>query len=73
MASLMLGSGKRLRIVSKGFDRSGLNRYVQSATLNGQDLKTNWFRHVQIKDGGTLVLTMGSSPSTWGTVTPPPH
>jgi predicted alpha-1,2-mannosidase len=71
-ASLMLGNGKRLRIVSKGFDRSGLNRYVQSATLNGQDLTTNWFRHAQIKDGGTLVLTMGSSPTAWGTETPPP-
>lgn len=71
-ASLSLGNGKHLHIVAKGFDPSGLNRYVQSATLNGQDLPTSWFRHAQIKDGATLVLTMGSSPSKWGTVTPPP-
>ncbi|WP_202925565.1 GH92 family glycosyl hydrolase [Edaphobacter sp. 12200R-103] len=70
--SLSLGNGKRLRIEAKNFDPSGLNRYVQSATLNGQELKTNWFRHAQIKDGGTLVLTLGSAPSVWGTTTPPP-
>jgi predicted alpha-1,2-mannosidase len=71
-ASLVLGNGKRLHILTKGFDSSGLNHYVQSATLNGENLQTNWFRHAQIKDGATLVLTMGSSPSTWGTGTPPP-
>ncbi|HEY0163441.1 MAG TPA: GH92 family glycosyl hydrolase [Edaphobacter sp.] len=71
-ASLSLGNGKHLHIVAKGFDPNGLNRYVQSATLNGQELKTNWFRHSQIKDGGTLVMTLGSAPSTWGTTTPPP-
>ncbi|MCU1225119.1 MAG: putative alpha,2-mannosidase [Edaphobacter sp.] len=71
-ASLVLGNGKRLHIMANGFDHAGLNRYVQFATLNGQNLQTNWFRHEQIKDGGTLVLTMGSSPSTWGTGTPPP-
>ncbi|MEG9435699.1 GH92 family glycosyl hydrolase [Edaphobacter sp. HDX4] len=71
-ASLALGNGRRLHILTKGFDSSGLNRYVQSATLNGENLQTNWFRHAQIKDGATLMLTMGSSPSTWGTGTPPP-
>ncbi len=71
-ASLLLGNGKRLHIIAKGFDPSGLTRYVQSATLNGENLQTSWFRHAQIKDGGTLVLTMGSSPTAWGTVTPPP-
>jgi predicted alpha-1,2-mannosidase len=71
-ASLSLGGGKRLRIVAKNLDANGLNRYVQSATLNGADLPTSWFRHAQIKDGGTLVLTMGSAPSRWGKTTPPP-
>jgi putative alpha-1,2-mannosidase len=71
-ASLSLGDGKKLRIVAKNFDASGLNRYVQSATLNGADLPTSWFRHAQIKDGATLVLTMGSAPSTWGKTMPPP-
>jgi len=71
-ASLMMGNGKSLHIVAKGLDPSGLNRYVQSATLNGHELKTSWFRHAEIKEGGSLVLTMGSSPSAWGTATPPP-
>lgn len=71
-ASLALGNGKELRIVAKNLDGNGLNRYVQSATLNGVDLPNAWFRHSQIKDGATLVLTMGSAPSDWGKVTPPP-
>jgi predicted alpha-1,2-mannosidase len=71
-ASLALADGKKLHIVAKNLDRDGLNRYVQSATLNGVDLSTSWFRHAQIKDGATLVLTMGSAPSNWGKTTPPP-
>ena len=71
-ASLTLGNGKKLRIIAKNLDPNGLNRYVQSATLNGVDLPNAWFRHAQIKDGATLVLTMGSAPSGWGTTTPPP-
>ncbi len=71
-ASLALANGKKLRIIAKNLDPSGLNRYVQSATLNGVDLPNAWFRHAQIKDGATLILTMGSAPSTWGTTTPPP-
>jgi len=71
-ASLALAHGKTLHIIAKSFDASGLNRYVQSATLNGHELTTNWFRHREIADGGTLVLTMGSAPSAWGTTNPPP-
>ncbi len=71
-ASLSLGHGKKLRIVAKNLDPNGLNRYVQSAMLNGTDLPNAWLRHAQIQDGATLVLTMGSSPSSWGTATPPP-
>jgi len=71
-ASLTLGNGRKLRIVAKNLDHTGLNRYIQSATLNGVDLPNSWFRHAQIKDGATLVFTMGSAPSAWGTVTPPP-
>jgi predicted alpha-1,2-mannosidase len=71
-ASLILGNGEKLRIVAKNLDTNGLNRYVQSATLNGIDLPTSWFRHGQIKDGATLVLTMGSAPSNWGKTPPPP-
>jgi predicted alpha-1,2-mannosidase len=71
-ASLDLGNGKKFRIIAKNLDGQGLNRYVQSATLNGVDLSNSWFRHAQIKDGATLVLTMGSAPSNWGRAVPPP-
>jgi predicted alpha-1,2-mannosidase len=71
-ASLSLGNGKTLRIIAKNLDGNGLNRYVQSVTLNGVDLPNSWFRHAQIKDGATLVFSMGSSPSNWGKSTPPP-
>ena len=71
-ASLDLGNGKKLHIIAKNLDGQGLNRYVQSATLNGVDLPNSWFRHAQIKDGATLVLTMGSAPSRWGRAVPPP-
>ncbi len=65
-ASLSLGNGKKLHIVAKNLDPDGLNRYVQSATLNGVDLPNAWFRHEQIQNGATLILTMGPAPSGWG-------
>jgi putative alpha-1,2-mannosidase len=71
-ASLTLGNGKRLRIVAKGLDPSGLNHYIQTATLDGAELPTSWLRHAQIKDGATLVFTLGPAPSAWGRATPPP-
>ena len=71
-ASLTLGNGKKLRIIAKNLDKSGLNHYIQSASLNGVDLPNSWFRHAQIKDGATIVFTMGSAPSAWGRTTPPP-
>jgi putative alpha-1,2-mannosidase len=71
-ASLALANGKMLHIATKGFDASGLNRYVQSAKLNGRDLTTSWFRHAEIANGGELVLTLGPAPSTWGTTELPP-
>ncbi len=71
-ASLSLGNGKKLHIVAKNLDPDGLNRYVQSATLNGVALPNAWFRHEQIQNGATLILTMGPAPSDWGKATPPP-
>ena len=65
-ASLTLGNGKKLRIVAKNLDTNGLNRYVQSATLNGVDLPTSWFRHAQIKDGATLGAYDGFRPIELG-------
>ena len=67
-----LGHGKTFRIVAENFRPDRLNRYVQSATLDGKPLDAAWFRHGQIANGGSLHLVMGSAPTRWGTVTPPP-
>ena len=71
-ADIKLGSGKVLRVIARNMDSEHINRYIQSATLNGVPLETAWFRHSQIINGGTLIFTMGSSPSKWGTTDRPP-
>ena len=46
---------------------SGENRYVQSATLDGEPLDKPWFYHEALVDGGRLVLEMGPEPNReWG-------
>lgn len=41
-------------------------RYIQSARLNGETLNSPIIKHSDIRAGGSLVLEMGSSPSSWG-------
>lgn len=68
-----LPTGKELRIIAKGSSRE--NKYIQSATLNGNTWDKPWFSHDDIKNGATLVLEMGSQPNkVWGSAesaTPP--
>jgi predicted alpha-1,2-mannosidase len=71
-ADIHLANKKLLHIVADNLDSAHINHYIQSATLNGEALNTSWFRHSQIKDGGTLHFVMGSAPSDWGTTNPPP-
>jgi predicted alpha-1,2-mannosidase len=72
-ASIAVGNGKTLHIVAHGAGADGLNRYIQSATLNGKPLNKAWFRHADIVNGGELELQMGSAPSEmWGKTIPPP-
>lgn len=43
------------------------NVYIQSATLNGKPLNRPWLDHPQLRQGGTLVFTMGPQPNKlWG-------
>jgi putative alpha-1,2-mannosidase len=59
-------SGKTFRIVANGV--SSINKYIQSATLDGEPLNKPWFDHSTLVRGGTLVLQMGSEPNkAWGT------
>ncbi|MBO4803284.1 MAG: glycoside hydrolase family 92 protein, partial [Muribaculaceae bacterium] len=43
------------------------NIYVQSATLNGMRYDKSYIDYRDIVAGGTLELTMGPTPSEWGT------
>jgi predicted alpha-1,2-mannosidase len=62
---LTMGNGKVLEIAAR--NNSAANMYVQSATLNGRPWTKPWFAHADIKDGATLVLTMGPKPNpSWG-------
>lgn len=52
----------------KAANASKVNKYIQSATLNGRPLDNCWFSHSDIADGGVLVLEMGPKPNkSWGT------
>jgi len=57
--------GKQFVIEAK--NNSKVNKYIQSATLNGKPLNKPWFVHADIKSGGTLIFIMGSqSNKSWG-------
>jgi putative alpha-1,2-mannosidase len=46
---------------------STVNKYIQSATLNGKPLNKPWFEQKDIVSGGTLAFEMGPSPNhAWG-------
>jgi predicted alpha-1,2-mannosidase len=63
--SIDLGNGARFDVEAIGC--SGENKYVQSATLNGQPWDKPWFSHEDIRAGGKLTLTMGNRPNyQWG-------
>lgn len=46
---------------------SKVNKFIQSATLNGKPLETFWFPASELLKGGELILEMGPNPNTkWG-------
>lgn len=51
------------------------NKYIQSATLNGELLDKPWFNHSDLANGGELILEMGPKANkVWGSLvsdTPP--
>jgi predicted alpha-1,2-mannosidase len=64
--TIRMGKGREFIIIANHV--SARNKYIQSATLNGYSLNRPWFRHSDIRDGGTLVLNMGDAPNEqWGT------
>ena len=60
-----MSSGKIFEI--EAVNASTENKYIQSATLNGQEWNKPWFSHDDIKNGAKLVLIMGDKPNKgWG-------
>jgi predicted alpha-1,2-mannosidase len=63
--------GKEFIIEAK--NTSAVNRYIQSATLNGAPLNSYWFYHSELVKGGRLVLQMGPEPNkSWAAEADPP-
>lgn len=58
-----LHNGNSFTLIAKNCSRT--NKYIQSASLNGQVLKTPWFSHNDLMNGGKLVLEMGENPVAW--------
>lgn len=70
-SSIQLDNGKVFTVNAK--NASWSNKYIQSATLNGQPLNRTWFTHDDLVNGGTLELIMGDRPNkNWGLESPPP-
>ncbi|HVV07429.1 MAG TPA: GH92 family glycosyl hydrolase, partial [Puia sp.] len=63
--TIQLSNGKKFTVLAPG--ASKVNKYIQSATLNGQVLDSPWITHAQIVEGGVLELKMGAYPNKlWG-------
>ncbi|RYY53947.1 MAG: glycoside hydrolase family 92 protein, partial [Chitinophagaceae bacterium] len=65
-------SGKEFII--KTTNNSPVNDYIQSAKLDGKELKTFWFTHEAFSNGGVLELDLGGQPNKgWGAGGLPPE
>jgi predicted alpha-1,2-mannosidase len=65
--TITLPQGSVFKINAK--NSSGINKYIQSAKLNGKILNQAWFRHDDLAKGGSLELMMGDTPNKeWGNV-----
>ncbi len=60
-----LGDGKTFEIEAR--NASSKNKYIQSATINGEKLDTPWISHEAVMNGGKLVFEMGPKANkSWG-------
>lgn len=63
--SVTLENGKTFEVEAP--NASDVNKYIQSATLNGEVLDTPWISHEDILNGGKLVFEMGPKANkSWG-------
>ncbi|MEA4978707.1 MAG: glycoside hydrolase family 92 protein, partial [Petrimonas sp.] len=62
---ISLPGGKVFTVIARNFSEE--NKYIQSAELNGISWEKPWFSHDDLKNGGTLELTMGNKANKqWG-------
>jgi predicted alpha-1,2-mannosidase len=64
-AVMNLSNGKKFTMRTNNFSMKNL--YIQSVQLNGKDLDNPFLPFSEVRNGGTLVFTMGPEPSQWGT------
>lgn len=63
--------GDELVIETK--NNSKQNKYIQSASFNGEKVENAWIDRKKLTDGGVLLFEMGAKPNTnWGIKTPSP-
>lgn len=61
-----LPNGNTLEIVANNCSHN--NKYIQSATFNGEPLDKPWFTHDELMKGGKIVFEMGDRANkSWGT------
>lgn len=66
---LDVGNGREF--VIKADQTSPDNKYIQSATLNGQKFDRTWLSYEEISRGGEIHYQMADTPSEWAVNSPP--
>jgi putative alpha-1,2-mannosidase len=70
-AVIHLPGNKTFTIIAN--NNPGDNKYIKSATLNGETFNRPWITHEEITKGGMLVFEMSPEPNKkWGSQSPPP-
>jgi predicted alpha-1,2-mannosidase len=64
-STVRTGQGGRLTVTAPGV--SDERRYVQTLTVNGRTSTKSWVGWDDLRRGGTLAHTVGTTPSGWGT------
>ncbi len=62
--TIKLTNGKQFVVNTKNVSKQ--NKYIQSATLNGRELKSPFVSHQDIMNGAVFEFVMGDKPSKWG-------
>ena len=63
--TINLENGNQFKVIANNV--SNENKYIQSASINGDELNMAVLYHSQIMDGGELVFEMGATPNEkWG-------